>query len=61
MEQLLKGYGWTPYLVEGDDPDTMHQLMAATLDQVIEEIRSVQEEARSNKTTTRPRWPMIVL
>jgi xylulose-5-phosphate/fructose-6-phosphate phosphoketolase len=61
LEQLLRGYGWTPYFVEGDEPQLMHQLMAGTLDEVIGEIRRIQSNARNNNDTTRPRWPMIVL
>ena len=61
LEQLLRGYGWTPYFVEGDKPEEMHQLMAATLEKVIESIRQIQSNARKNNDTTRPRWPMIVL
>ena len=61
LEQLLRGYGWTPYFVEGSDHDTMHQAMAATLDQCIEDIRVAQREARESGIVQRPRWPMIVL
>lgn len=61
LEQYLRGCGWTPYFVEGDDPDLMHQLMAATLEQVIQDIHEIQSHARSNKDASRPRWPMIVL
>ena len=61
LEQFLRGCGWKPYFVEGDEPEQMHQLMAAILDQAIEEIRQIQSNARSNNDTTRPRWPMIVL
>ncbi len=61
LEQFLRGCGWTPYFVEGDDPETMHQLMAATLDKAIEDIRQIQSNARSKNDATRPRWPMIVL
>ena len=61
LEQLLRGYGYTPYFVEGDDPETMHQLMAATMDQVTEEIQRITRHARENNDATRPRWPMIVL
>jgi xylulose-5-phosphate/fructose-6-phosphate phosphoketolase len=60
LEQLMRGYGWEPYFVEGDDPLTMHQLMAATLDKVIPQIKAIQESARNSKDATRPRWPMIV-
>ncbi len=61
LEALFRGYGYTPYFVEGDDPDKMHQLMASTLEQVIESIRQIQDNARKKNDTTRPRWPMIVL
>jgi xylulose-5-phosphate/fructose-6-phosphate phosphoketolase len=60
LNQLLRGYGWTPYFVEGDDPETMHQLMAGTLDKVIEEIKEIQNKAREEGKSVRPRWPMIV-
>jgi len=60
LDQLFRGYGWTPYFVEGDEPETMHQLMAGTLDVVIEDIKQIQENARKNNIGTRPRWPMIV-
>jgi xylulose-5-phosphate/fructose-6-phosphate phosphoketolase len=65
LDQFLRGCGWTPWFVEGDDPMTMHQLMAATLDRVIEDIRTIQSNARDSgqagSHATRPRWPMIVL
>ncbi len=61
LEQLLKGYGWTPYFVEGDDPVTMHRLMSETLDMVTEKILSIQQNARLNNDSQRPLWPMIVL
>ncbi len=61
LEQLLRGYGWTPYFVEGDDPVLMHEAMAATLDQVIEQIKHIQLQARQQHEVSRPRWPMIVL
>ena len=61
LEQFLRGCGWTPYFVEGDEPEQMHQLMAATLDKAIEDIRRIQANARNKNDTTRPRWPMIVL
>jgi xylulose-5-phosphate/fructose-6-phosphate phosphoketolase len=61
LEQFLRGCGWTPYFVEGDDPEKMHHLMAGTLEQAIESIRQIQSNARKNNDTTRPRWPMIVL
>jgi len=61
LEQFFRGCGWTPHFVEGDDPETMHQLMAVTLDEVIADIHLIQNNARSNNDNTRPRWPMIVL
>jgi len=61
LDQLFRGYGYTPYFVEGHDPATMHQLMAATLESVIAEILRIQADARKNDSTQRPRWPMIVL
>jgi xylulose-5-phosphate/fructose-6-phosphate phosphoketolase len=61
LDQFIRGCGWTPHFVEGDDPETMHRLMAATMDQVVEDIRTIQQNARSGQDTSRPRWPMIVL
>src|SRR5512142_1999530 len=61
LEALFRGYGYSPYFVEGDDPDRMHSLMASTLDAVIAEIRRIQHDARANGFSVRPRWPMIVL
>jgi xylulose-5-phosphate/fructose-6-phosphate phosphoketolase len=61
LEQYLRGCGWMPYFVEGDEPEKMHQLMATVLDQAIEEIRQIQNNARDKNDITRPRWPMIVL
>jgi xylulose-5-phosphate/fructose-6-phosphate phosphoketolase len=61
LTELLQGYGWTPYFVEGHEPMPMHEAMAATLDRVIEEIQSIQRAARQQGKLERPRWPMIVL
>ena len=61
LERLFEGYGHQPYFVEGDDPAEMHQLMAATLDRVLDQIASIQHNARQGGAATRPRWPMIVL
>ena len=61
LEQFLKGCGWTPYFVEGDEPEAMHQLMAGVMDQAIEDIRGIRENARNRSDASRPRWPMIVL
>ncbi len=61
LENLFVGYGYKPYFVEGSDPETMHQLMAGTLDTIMGEIKSIQAEARTNGLTQRPQWPMIIL
>jgi xylulose-5-phosphate/fructose-6-phosphate phosphoketolase len=61
LASLMKGYGYTPFFVEGSEPQAMHQKMAETLDTVIEQIQEIQEEARSHGRPSRPRWPMIVL
>ncbi|MHB8077865.1 MAG: phosphoketolase family protein [Candidatus Krumholzibacteriia bacterium] len=61
LEQLLRGYGWTPFFVAGHEPASMHEAMAATLDTVVEQIKRIQRAARVEGRTTRPRWPMIVL
>src|SRR5271166_3362500 len=58
LEQLLRGYGWTPYFVEGHEPELMHETMAATLDSAIEQIK---HDARAHGNLERPRWPLIVL
>jgi xylulose-5-phosphate/fructose-6-phosphate phosphoketolase len=59
--ELMRGYGWEPYVVEGDEPEPMHEAMAATLDAVVERIREIQDDARVRGKAERPRWPMIVL
>jgi len=61
LEKFMQGCGWTPYFVEGDVPDEMHQIMAGTLEKAIEDIRRIKNNARKKNDTTRPRWPMIVL
>lgn len=61
LEQLFRGYGWTPYFVEGDDPAYMHARMAEVLDQVVADIKHIQTQAREYDNTVRPRWPMIIL
>jgi xylulose-5-phosphate/fructose-6-phosphate phosphoketolase len=61
LEQLLRGYGWVPHFVEGHEPSRMHQIMATTLDTVVEQITEIQHDARVRGNSTRPRWPMIVL
>jgi xylulose-5-phosphate/fructose-6-phosphate phosphoketolase len=61
LEALFVGYGYTPYFVEGSDPQSMHQAMAATLEHCVLEIRKFQEEARATGKALRRRWPMIVL
>ena len=61
LEALFCGYGYKPYFVEGNDPMKMHQLMAATLEVVVADIRRIQRDARANGFKKRPRWPMIIL
>src|SRR5260370_2743651 len=61
LEALFVGYGYTPYFVEGSEPDSMHQAMAATLEHCVLEIRKIQDEARQSGNSSRPRWPMIIL
>ena len=61
LEQLFRGYGYQPYFVEGDDPEKIHPLMAATLDRIMKEIRRIQSQARSSGFKQRPLWPMIIL
>ncbi len=61
LEQMLKGYGWTPIFVSGDVPKEMHHKMANALDRAIESIRNFQSNARENNDPSRVRWPMIVL
>jgi xylulose-5-phosphate/fructose-6-phosphate phosphoketolase len=61
LTQLFTGYGYKPYFVEGHEPEPMHQFMASTLDKVIEEIHTIQREARGKNSTGLPTWPMIIL
>ena len=61
LEQLLRGYGWTPYFVAGHEPELMHEAMAAPLALVVENIQRIHVDARAHGKRTRPRWPMIVL
>lgn len=61
LENLFKGYGWTPHFVEGEEPESMHQAMASTLDRCLEEIHNIQRWARSRGVASRAHWPMIVL
>jgi len=61
LRALFVGYGYTPYFVEGSDPELVHQEMASTLDRAIGEIRSAQQAARASNNAIRPRWPVIVL
>ena len=60
LSQLFRGYGYTPYFVEGEDPTKMHQAMAGTLDVVMKEIKNIQQQARIHGVSKRPSWPMIV-
>jgi len=61
LDHLFKGYGWKPYLIEGDDPIQMHHKMAKLLDRVIEEIRAIKANATKYNDAERPCWPMIIL
>ena len=61
LECLLRGYGWAPRFVEGHDPPLMHEKMAVALDDTLDEIRRIQDDARVRGVTARPRWPMLVL
>lgn len=61
LNALFLGYGWKPRFVEGDNPRTMHRLMADTLDEVLKEISAIKEAAQNNKNYQRPAWPMIIL
>lgn len=64
LEHLFRGYGWEPYVVEGDDPAVMHPKMAATMEHCINEIRGIQDKARTaapDSPVERPRWPMIIM
>ena len=60
LRKLFEGYGYKPYFVEGHEPKAMHRLMAATLDEVVAEIKKIQSDARSNGFSARPAWPMII-
>jgi xylulose-5-phosphate/fructose-6-phosphate phosphoketolase len=61
LEQLFRGYGYAPYLVEGSDPEQMHQKMAAVMEECVIKIREYQQHARDQNKAFRPRWPMIIL
>ncbi|HEX3471474.1 MAG TPA: phosphoketolase family protein [Silvibacterium sp.] len=61
LEALFRGYGYKPFFITGDDPETMHQEMAALLDVAYDEIRAIQKKARTTGDLTRPIWPMIVM
>jgi xylulose-5-phosphate/fructose-6-phosphate phosphoketolase len=61
LEQLFRGYGWTPYFVEGHEPALMHAAMATALDAAVAQIKTIQQRARAHAKTARPRWPMIIL
>jgi len=61
LTSFFTGYGWKPYFVKGHEPEAMHQLMAGTLDAIVNEIRSIQDEARSGGDVGLPTWPMVIL
>ena len=61
LEYLFRGYGYTPYFVEGKDPAEMHKKMAQTMEACVLKIKEIQRDARINGKVERPKWPMIVL
>jgi len=61
LAQLMRGYGYAPHFVEGDDPAAVHEQLAATLDVVLDDIAAIQQAARAGTGPSRPAWPMIVL
>ena len=61
LEALFRGYGYEPHFVEGDDPASVHQIMAGTLDRIVQKIRRIQSDARTRGFKKRPAWPMIIL
>ena len=62
IESLFRGYGWQPFFVEGSEPESMHQAMAATVEHCVREIQAIRQEARADSAMIRrPLWPMIVL
>ena len=61
LEEVFRGFGWTPYFVEGHEPRLMHEATAATLDTAVEQIRTIQQDPRVHGNLTRPRWPMTIL
>ncbi len=61
LNSLMRGYGWTPYFVEGSEAASMHQAMAATVDRCVANIADIRRTARDGGRAERPRWPMIVL
>jgi len=61
LESLFVGYGYQPYVVEGEDPEPMHQAMAAALDAIVADIQAIQRQARASGVVARPRWPMLIL
>ena len=61
LDNLFKGYGYSPHFVEGSDPEEMHRKMAATVDGIVSEIRAIQKRARQDGVESRPLWPMIIL
>lgn len=61
LESLFRGYGYNPYFVKGSDPESMHVLMAETLETIVLEIKAIQESARGQNNLKRPLWPMLVL
>jgi xylulose-5-phosphate/fructose-6-phosphate phosphoketolase len=61
LRALFVGYGYEPLVVAGDDPATMHELMARALDTIVERIKAIQDDARTRGFSTRPQWPILIL
>lgn len=61
LDSLFRGYGYTPYVVEGSEPEVMHQKMAVVMEECVVKIREIQTEARTKNKAFRPLWPMIIL
>ncbi len=61
LDHLMRGYGWVPHFVEGDEPMAMHRQMTATLERCLADIRAIQQDARASGQARRAHWPMIVL
>jgi xylulose-5-phosphate/fructose-6-phosphate phosphoketolase len=61
LEELMRGYGYEPFTLEGDDPEVLHQQAAAVFDTMLDRIAAIQKEAREGESTARPAWPMLIM